>query len=711
MLKVERFASLCVYNDDNPNKRTMKRLILFSMVCLMAIITIQAQNETLEVANDSVGRNIKEGETLQEVTVKGSKVVQRVDGQTIYPTRQQLESSTNGYSLLSKLTLPHLRIDPVMHTITALSNLGNVQVRINGIMASKEDLLALDMKAVQHIDYIDNPGVRYGEGIAYVVNIIVKKPVSGYDIGADLTNTLTAVNGDETVYGKFNYGKSEFGVNYSLGYQNFKGTGYEEQATYELESGEKRSILRQQLDGQNKSLNHNIQLTYSLSDSNYVFQSKLSASRDIQPHRLWSKFDSFEDRSSSRTSSPALDLYFHRDFKRHQSLTANAVATYIKTDSHAEHNEGGNYAYNVTGKTYSLWTEAVYENRLKPFTLSLGAQYGQKYINNVYSGDANADNAMRSSTLYFFGQLKGRLGKLGYMGGLGVSTRYYRQAEWNDRFLLFRPKLTVAYPLARNLRAKYDFEVSQHVSQIALVSDVSIKQNAMETLVGNPEITPNRVTSHDLRLTYSTPRIMSELQGYWRLNANCNMEKYTRKDGHFFQTQTNAGNECSFFFIQSYNRWEAIPEHLSITLYGGIYRFYNFTDNYRHTYTAFNGGASVEAYLGRWTLTAYADNGWNFMEGEHRGHQAPAWYLTASYQLKNITLSLYAQHPFCARPLTNKTEVLSRYICKEVSQHSRDFGNMLTLNLTWHLSSGRKYRDIQRTMNHSDSETGILQGK
>jgi hypothetical protein len=674
----------------------MKRL--FFLPLLATMIAVHAQD-------------IKEGETLQEVTVKGSKVVQRVDGQTIYPTRQQLESSTNGYSLLSKLTLPHLRIDPVMHTITALSNLGNVQVRINGIMASKEDLLALDMKAVQHIDYIDNPGVRYGEGIAYVVNIIVKKPVSGYDIGADLTNTLTAVNGDETVYGKFNYGKSEFGVNYSLGYQNFKGTGYEEQATYELESGEKRSILRQQLDGQNKSLNHNIQLTYSLSDSNYVFQSKLSASRDIQPHRLWSKFDSFEDRSSSRTSSPALDLYFHRDFKRHQSLTANAVATYIKTDSHAEHNEGGNYAYNVTGKTYSLWTEAVYENRLKPFTLSLGAQYGQKYINNVYSGDANADNAMRSSTLYFFGQLKGRLGKLGYMGGLGVSTRYYRQAEWNDRFLLFRPKLTVAYPLARNLRAKYDFEVSQHVSQIALVSDVSIKQNAMETLVGNPEITPNRVTSHDLRLTYSTPRIMSELQGYWRLNANCNMEKYTRKDGHFFQTQTNAGNECSFFFIQSYNRWEAIPEHLSITLYGGIYRFYNFTDNYRHTYTAFNGGASVEAYLGRWTLTAYADNGWNFMEGEHRGHQAPAWYLTASYQLKNITFSLYAQHPFCARPLTNKTEVLSRYIHKDITQHSRDFGNMLTLNITWHLSSGRKYRDIQRTMNHRDTETGILQSK
>ena len=696
----------------------MKRLLFLWMLTVSMMASAQKEVE------------------LQEVSVQGSKVVQRVDGQTIYPTRQQLESSTNGYSLLSKLTLPHLRIDPVMHTVTALSNLGSVQVRINDMVASKEDLLSLDMKAVQHIDYIDNPGVRYGDGIAYVINIIVKKPVSGYDIGADLTNTLTAVNGDETVYGKFNYGKSEFGVNYSLGYQNFKGTEYEERATYEMESGTEYNVLRQQLEGQNKSLDHKIQLTYSLSDSNYVFQSKLSAHRDIQPDRLWTKFDhrsnsvttrhcssnlgsalaapsfeNYEDHSSSRTSSPVLDLYFYQDFKRHQSLTANVVGTYIHTSCHSEHNEGGSYAYDVTGKTYSLWTEAIYENRLKPFTLSLGTQYGQKYINNEYSGDAVASNSMRSSMFYFFGQLKGRLGKLGYMGGLGVSTRYYRQAEWNDRFLLFRPKMTFAYPLARNLKMKYDFEISQHVSQIALVSDVSVKQNAMETLVGNPDISPNRVTSHDLRLTYSTPKIMSELQGYWRLNANCNMEKYTRKDGHFYQTQTNAGNECSFFFIQSYNRWEAIPEHLSITLYGGIYRFFNFTDDYRHTYTAFNGGASVEAYLGKWTLTAYADNGWNFMEGEHRGHQPAAWYLTASYQMKNVTLSLYAQHPFCARPLTHKTEVLSRYIHKDTSQHSRDLGNMLTLNLTWHLSSGRKYRNIQRTMNHRDTETGILQSK
>lgn len=682
----------------------MKRFLMLFL--LMSTLTAKAQE------SDDKAKEVE----LKEVTVKGSRTVQRTDGQWIFPSKQQMEASPNGYSLLAKLTLPHLRVDPTMHTITALSNLGSVQVRINDIVATQQDLLGLDVKAVQRIEYINNPGIRYGEGIAYVVNIIVKKPMSGYVIGADLTNTLTTVNGDETIFGKVNHGKSEFGLSYSLDYHNYKGLQYEEQATYELESGETQTIRRQQLEGQNKTLSHNAQITYSLSDSNYVFQTKLKAQRDIHPHRIYSMMMTddgiYDDCSSLRTSSPVLDLYFHRDFARHQSLTANAVGTYIYTDSYAELNEGGDYHYAVVGKTYSLWSEAIYENRLKPFTWSNGVQYAQKYYHNEYTGDADASNTMRSSNLYLFSQLKGHLGNLGYMGGLGVSHYYFRQDDSHHRFWLFRPKLTVSYPLMKGLKLKYDFEVSQHISHIAFVSHVSIKQNAFETLVGNPEVHPNSVMSHDIRLTYATPRLTTELQGYYRMNKDCNMEKYDRHDGHFYQTQDNNDNKCSFFFFQSYNSWEVVPEKLSATLYGGIYRFFNFTDDYHHTYTAFNGGASLAAYLGKWTLTAYADNGWNFMEGEHQGHQAPAWYFTASYRMSDVlSISLYAQHPFCKCPLSDKTEVLNRYIYKEVSQHNRDYGNMFTLNLSWSLSSGRKYRDIHRTMNHKDSDTGILQSK
>ena len=694
----------------------MKRLFF----CLLAVCALSSAAQV----DDGEHQSSEKAVTLDEVTVNAARTIQKVDGQWLYPTKQQIENSANGYSLLAKLTLPHIRVDEAQNSITALTSLGTVQVRINDIIASREDLQTLDMQGIDYIEFIDNPGVRYGEGVAYIINIKVKKPVSGYVVGTQLTNTLTTVNGNESLFGKINHGRSEFALSYDFDYHNFKGAEYDEQAAYELESGDIASIHRYSLNKQSKNVSHNAQLTYSLSDSNYVFQAKLSGSSDIQPQRRNAQMsinailqpkgrsvarNPYDELSSSRSSSPSLDFYYHQDFRRHQSLTANVVGTYINTAGDTENNEGAEYRYEIDGQTYSLWSEALYENQLKTFTVSAGAQYGQRYSHNRYQGDVDATNDMHTSSLYLFSQLKGHLGQLSLIGGLGASRRYYRQGDATQDYWFFRPKFTVSYPLTNRLKVKYDFEITQHTSQIALVSNVSIKQNAVETILGNPNIHPNRVVSHQLKLSYSTPRFTSELQGYYRLNPHCSMEKYIRQDDHFYQTQTNADNECNFFYIDTYNQWDIILKKLTATVYGGIYRFFNFGEDYTHTYTSFNGGCSLQAFLGRWTLGAYADNGWNFMEGEHRGHQAQAWHFTCNYRMNDaFSISLYAQHPFSQHPLTNKTEVVSRYVQKEISQHYRDYGNMLTLKLTCRLDHGRKYRDIQRSMNHSDKETGIL---
>ena len=74
------------------------------------------------------------------------------------------------------LKLEYSVMDEAMNSITALTNLGTVQVRINDIIASREDLQTLDMQGIDHIEFIDNPGVRYGEGVAYIINIKVRSP-------------------------------------------------------------------------------------------------------------------------------------------------------------------------------------------------------------------------------------------------------------------------------------------------------------------------------------------------------------------------------------------------------------------------------------------------------------------------------------------------------------------------------------------------------
>ena len=657
---------------------------------------------------------------LQEVTVSGARVVQQADRQVIYPTRQQLEASTSGYSLLQKLTLPHIRIDETTHSITALSASGGVEVRINDVKATTDDLLSLDMQAVTSIEFIDSPGLRYGEDVAYVINIIVRKPTAGYTVGADLTNALTTVSGSEMLFGKMNFGRSEVGLSYSLQYLRDR-TDYRSDSHYLLQSGTVVDINRNSIDNRHTLLSNDLQLTYSLSDSLYVFQAKLNGQGDLRPERDRWLIDVngavVENNSSTRQQSPSLDLYYQQHLTKNQTLTANVVGTYIHSKADNENNEGTPYLYHTTGDTYTLWAEAIYENRLKPFTLSAGLQYGYRYSDNLYEGDASAHNVMRTNYSYGFSQLKGRIWKrLAYAAGFGISHWHYRQDAHHRRFLLLRPKLSLAYPLGQHWRVKYNFEISQHVSKIALISDVQIKQNAMETLVGNPDIRPNRVTSHDLRLTYTTPRLMNELQGYYRLNARCNMNKVIRQSGNefptvttpFILTQTNARG-CDFFFIQDFNRWTIIPDKLELTVYGGIYRYFNYGDDYTHTYTSFNGAAWLQAYLGRWTMMAYADNGYHWMEGEGRGHQGADWQLSASYSLSSeLTAALYVRHPFCAHPLSNHSEKVNRYIQRDYVSHQPNDGNRLMLTLTWNLSHGRQYRDIQRTMNHRDTDTGIL---
>lgn len=173
----------------------MKRLISLSLFLSSALCShAQDVNKTL---------------TLDEVTVQAAKVVNKADGLLVYPTNAQKQGSNNGFSILEKLSLANLRIDHVNHAVTAIDNRGEVQLRVNGVVVGKQEMLALDPKDVVKIDFINNPGVRYGEGIAYVVDIVTRRSESGYTVGTDLTASLTTLQADGMVYGKWNRGKSE----------------------------------------------------------------------------------------------------------------------------------------------------------------------------------------------------------------------------------------------------------------------------------------------------------------------------------------------------------------------------------------------------------------------------------------------------------------------------------------------------------------------
>ena len=687
----------------------MRKGLWMLSLCFLAL-PIGAQNEK---ENGEKAKSV----VMKEVTVEAARVTKKVDGLLIIPSAAQREASTDGYSLLAKLSLPRLRVDEVMRTVTPLMNDGSVQIRLNGTLASKEDLLSLDPKLVKNIDFIDNPGVRYGEGIGYVIDIQTRRNTTGYVLGADLSNAVTTLNGDNTVYAKVNHKNSELALTFTSLYKDQHGFRSSEVADYTLNNGSHYLVSRNQTDGRSRRFGNQFEIKYSLADSaTYVFQASLSTEGNNTPgnyadfvYRDGTIEKSFRTINVSSDFSPTLDLYFFHQLGKHQSITANVVGSSIYTDKRGYNGEEGDYAYEVNGRTWSLESEAIYENKLKPFTLSVGLEHSMSFTNNEYTGDVSALNKVRRGELYIFSQVKGRWKQLGYSAGVGVANKTYSQGDHSFDYWTFRPKLTLSYEVLTGLSARYTFETYRRVSSYAMVSDAKIRENSREWKVGNPNLQPSRVIKNIFDISYNGSRVSCGANIEYRRDLGSNMSVYERTPtDEFLYSQQNVGN-IMMIANQNYVRYDVVPERLSVTLFGGVFRFFNVSSLYRHYLTSYNYGGNVEAYLGRWTLTGYADNGWKYVEGEHEGRNGAAIYFGVSYRWSRCSLSLFMQHPFQQHPVIQRGKVLNENLYKTYSYRSRDLGNMITLKFSWKLSRGKSYKEIEKKVqNEGYKQTGIM---
>ena len=680
----------------------MKRLITLYFILSSAFCTY--------------AQNVEKTVTLDEVTVKAAKVVNKADGMIVYPTDAQKQSSSNGYSILEKLTLANLRIDNISHTITAIDNRGGVQLRLNGIVVGKAEMLALNPKDIIKIDFINNPGVRYGDGIAYVIDIVTRRSESGYTVGTDVTSALTTLQGDGMVYGKWNKGKSELSLSYDVsGYKN-KGAKSTQSAEYTLTDGNVYTIERNDVESLRKSIAHNTKLTYNWADSTAtVFQTSLSGAFNNAPDNYTIK-DIVDgnrqyratSRDDAKSCSPVLDIYFFRQLTPRQSLTANAVATYISTQNGSYYDEGSPYKYDVDGKTASLLTEIIYENRLKPFTLSTGLNNSYKYIKNDYSGDATSLTKTNNNRLYAFAEIKGMLQPFSYTLGVGASYIHYTQNGHRYNFWTFHPKASLTYQINNSMQLSYTYQMQDKVSRIAMTSDAMVRTNRMEWTAGNPNLKPSHDMEHRLRVSYNTSRLQTFVESYYKQCLKPNMAHYERTDGNkFLYTQINQ-KEIDALDVYAYASYWILPEKLQIAANGGIYRCFNFGYDYTHCYTSWFYAGSITAYLGHFTLQGYVDNGNRFLEGESKGYNGAYSVLKAAYTWRDLQFSLSWANPFNKNYKSYENELLNRNIYKYTVGYSKANGNLISLNISWRLSRGSKHKSAEKRINLRDTDNGII---
>lgn len=697
-------------------KAKMKRLFLFSLYFIASLFAMAQATD----GKENGGKAVSDSLSLNEVVVKGERVVNRDNTLHLLPTKEQKEASTTGYGLLSRLALPLVTVNEVAKTISVPPNMGQLQVRINDIVADKHDLTSLDPKSVRRVDFLQNPGARYGMDVNYVINIITEKPEFGYTVGAELMQTLTSMRSNGEAFAKLNRGKSEFDINYSFGFSDMKKQKYEETADYLMPDNSVFTMRRTDNDWRTRQVSHDLQLQYTLADtSRYTLQATVGGTFSRIPRNTRTRTEvsgGVEERlpirSADDTKTALADLYFNYNLTKRQNLTFNASGSYTASDYDYSYGGSSPYAYTSASKARTLFAEAVYENSLRPFTLSAGAAFDYNFTGVDYHGDTEAHNSILTQGVYMFAQIKGRLANLSYTVGTGVSYRHYHQGSQRNDYWLWRPELQLSWSPWRPFRLSYNVSMTQKPPRLAYLGDAIVRNNAFEFTAGNPALRPNKVIEQSITASLQLPSLYTQIMTAYRKNPDCTMSKIERMtaddgDTYFLFTRTNQP-AVNLFYVSNYTRYDVLPGKLSLNFMGGLYRCFNFGDDYTHHSSAFNWSAGADAYLGRLSLSAHVDNGWNFLEGETKNRQTTVYYLTASYRLGDFNVSLFWQHCFQNRVKMNDAELLNRYVHKTMRMYSGDLGNMLTLSLTWRLSRGREHKSVNRNAVKRGGDTGII---
>lgn len=686
----------------------IKALVLIAAAMPLSVVA-QTANDT-ETA-DSVA--------LDEVVISAARVHSTTDGMRYTPSETVKAHTTNAYTLLQRLALPNVKVDVAQRKISIPPTVGTLQIRINGVVATMQDMLALDPKSVRHVDHITNPGARYGNDVNMVIAITTQQAVSGWIFGANVLQTLTARNGDDNIFFRLNRGKSELGIDYGFSWHDLRKGEYTETTDYLMADGSVMNVIRSEHGMRGEVYNNNLRLRYSLADGDRltllatlsgVF---LNTPKDFA-HRKETVGNTVNDipvNIKDHSSSPVLDLYMNAAIGKRQSITASATATLVSSRYEYQYFSATPYAYTTDGNTSSIAAEAIYENRLKPFTLSAGAQFSQSYVHNEYTGDADAVNSIRTSDSYTFATLKGRIGSLAYNIGTGVSRLYYRQKNESYEYWLLRPQLTLQYTLPWEMSVKYNLIITDRAPRLSYLGDVATQTNSMETNVGNAALKPCRRVEQQVFLTLQKPRFYAHITSLYRRNLHTRMTQTYRLDSddgtsNFITTQTNDG-KIDYLYINGYFRWDIVKDRLSLNGSTALNRCLNYGPDYKHHFTGWNYDAGLSAYLGRFTLTANADNGWAFLEGENRQKNTWTWYGSVAYRAGKVDISLIWQHLFSAHPTLNNADFFNQYVHRTVRYRSGDFGNMLSLNITWSISRGREYKKVERKARPTAVDTGI----
>ncbi|MDE7345720.1 MAG: outer membrane beta-barrel family protein [Muribaculaceae bacterium] len=172
--------------------------VLSTLMALCLSLTANARNDT-----------IPEAQKLQEIVVEATNQYVSATGATYIPSKRQKNSATDAVSLLSRMAIPQIDVNPADRTIKTTTG-KDIAVYIDFIEASAQDLEGMRTADVKKVEYLLYPEDPRFQGAQYVINFIMHKyEWGGYTkLNAEQSFSVNETSG--SLYSKFSYKKMTY---------------------------------------------------------------------------------------------------------------------------------------------------------------------------------------------------------------------------------------------------------------------------------------------------------------------------------------------------------------------------------------------------------------------------------------------------------------------------------------------------------------------
>lgn len=695
----------------------MKKIIILIAVLLCALC-VAAQSEPV----DSLP-----AQELREIVIEAPKVIRKADMDIYHPSKSAVEASKNGLQLLGNLMIPTLTVSDALGSIQAAGQ--SVQLRINGRESSIEQVRALLPETIRRVEWIDNPGLRYG-GANYVLNFIVSNPTVGGSLMAMARPALNQAWGFYMADAKFNTGHSQWEIGANLKLTDNIKTHRDYTETFTYPDGSSLTRDETSKGGSMDNTFGNLWASYSyVKPDTTVFMAEFGMFHKFTDRFLYNGLLSLSDGSDDilltdshgdRGNTPSLSLYWQQNLARKQMLIVNFNSSFYFGRSYSDYLERlpdaidpWDYITSINteikdwNQAYAL--EADYIKNWENGRLTAGASYTANRNRSRYDNLDGRIFHQRQDKAYFFAEYFHRFGKWTATAGMGLQYTdfMFKETGQGNHSWSPRPQATVTYALNQNHNFRLNFTTWQSTPSLAETNIVPQQLDGFQWRVGNQ----NLKTANSFMLTFRYGFNLPRVNGSFGVRAFTSPNAITPllfwEDNKLITTYENSrGLQNLSFFIAP--QIEIIPSWLTASGYlqyrmermrGTGYDIHN---------SAWSGNAQLRLMHWGFVLSGQYVRSQRSLWGEKISWGEDLNIIELSYNLKSWQFGAGIIMPFGKYDQGSMS--LSRWNRNE--QHMRLDMRMPYITVNYNLQWGRQKRGADKLINISaDADRSTAGGR